>query len=156
MSLQYLRAEPTQHTTSTDNAIHYSKPASKRSQLLPTSHYPLVLLLILLSSYYQLHTTINFISSILLPTTNLLLITIPYPYYLQSTYNLPTYYSLSFSIIYCHQKFSLFYYLPIYCHTYFLSYRFALLTTAALLTTHNYYYLPTTPKLSYPSTFFHF
>ena len=84
MSLQCLRAEPTQHTTITDNAIPLLQPASKRSQLLPTSHYPLVLPLILLSSYYQLHTTINFISSILLPTTNLLLITTPY--YLPSTY----------------------------------------------------------------------
>lgn len=130
--------------------------ASKRSQLLPTSHYSLVLPLILLSSYYQLHTTINFISSILLPTIHLLLITTSYS--LLPTIYLPTTLFLSFSIIYCRQKFSLFYHLPIYCPTYcptyFLSYHFAPLLPAALLTTHNYYYLPTTPKLYYPSTFF--
>lgn len=69
------------------------QPTSKRSQLLPTSHCPLVLLIILLSSYYQLHTTINFISSILLPTTHLLLITTPYS--LLPTIYLPTTFFLS-------------------------------------------------------------
>ena len=147
MNLQYLQAAPAQHATTTDNAIPLLQPTSKRSQLLPTSYY---------SFLSSLSTTTNSISSILLPTT----------------YYLPTYYYLfSFSLPYLPPKIFSTLLLPtIYLYllsisTYYLSlptylllflYRFAPLLPAALLTTHNYYYLPTTPKLSYISTFFHF
>ena len=156
MSLQYLQAAPTQHATTTDNTILLLQPASKRSQLLPTSHYSLVLPLILLSSYYQLHTTINFISSILLPTTHLLLITTPY--YLPSTYLLFSFFLSPLST--AAKNF-------LYSTTYPFTALPTALPTFFPITSLLYYpppyllliittYLPTTPKLSYPFTFFLF
>lgn len=84
MSLRYLRAAPTQHATTTNNALPLLQPASKRSQLSPTS-------------YYQLYTTNSILLLLLLLSTYLLLST---TYYLLPiiiiTYLLPTYYFLFF------------------------------------------------------------
>ena len=144
MSLQYLQAAPAQHTTTTDNAIPLLQLTLKRSQPPPTSYYCFILL-ILRYQLHQLHLTIYY-----LPITYYLLLLI-------TTYYLPTTtLSLSFFLIY-HQKSSpLYSYLLPTIYLLLFLYCFAPLLPAAILTTHNYYYLPTTPKLYYPSTFFHF
>ena len=129
MSLQYLQAKPTQHAITTDNAIPLLQLASKRSQLLPTSYYSFILST---PHYYQLHQ--------LHPTTYYL----PITYYLLlsiTTYYLPTTtLSLSFFLIYYHQKSSpLYYYLPLltiptyYLPTYYLPTTYYFFSIASLL-----------------------
>ena len=158
MSLQYLQAAPTQRATTTNNAIPLLQLTSKRSQLLSTSYYSFVLSSPRYYQLHQLHPTTYYLPLLtthyyqLLPTIYLPTTTFSFSFFLSTTKNL-----LHFTTIYYLPTTYLLptYYLPTYYLLLFL-YRFAPLLPAALLTTHNYYYLPTTPKLSYPSTFFHF